>query len=211
MDLLSRIDPNEDQQIVFLGDYVDRGADSAKTLRFLYEVAQRRPDQVVCLMGNHEKMMCEFIDDPLDRGARWLRNGGLATLASFGITGLAEKPTPDRAMEACDQLEAAIPKEVLDWLVDLPLSWHSGNVWCAHAAMDPDAPPQTQRSKTMLWGHPAFLKSPREDGICVVHGHTIVDQPFNANSRIAVDTGAHRTGRLTAAYIAPQTCEFIST
>jgi serine/threonine protein phosphatase 1 len=210
-DLVAKIDPDQDQNIVFLGDYVDRGPDSAGALRFLYELAQHRPNQIVCLMGNHEKMMCEFIDDPLDRGARWLRNGGLATLTSYGIANVGETPTADQAIEACDALEAALPAGVAAWLRSLPLSWNSGNIWCVHAAMDPELAPDGQRSNTLLWGNRAFLDAPRQDGICVIHGHTIVDRPSNMNSRIAIDTCAYKTGRLTAAYIAHGHCEFINT
>ena len=210
-DLLARIEANEAEKIVFLGDYVDRGPDSAATLKLLFDLQQRRPDQIVCLMGNHEKMMCDFIDDPLDRGAIWLRNGGLATLASFGITNIDAKPTADQSIEACDALEAALPTDIAAWLAGLPLSWNSGNIWCAHAAMDPEVDPGKQRSRTLLWGNRAFLNAPRQDEICVIHGHTIVDRPFNMNSRIAIDTGAYKTGRLTAAYISHAKCDFIST
>lgn len=210
-DLVAKIDPNQDQKIVFLGDYVDRGPDSANTLLYLYELAQDRPDQIVCLMGNHEKMMCEFIDDPLDRGTRWLCNGGLATLRSYGITSVGETLTPDQVMEACEALEAALPDGIAAWLRNLPLSWNSGNIWCAHAAMDPELAPHQQRSNTLLWGNQAFLDSPRQDGICVIHGHTIVDKPSNTGTRIAIDTGGYKTGRLTAAHITHEHCNFICT
>lgn len=210
-DLLARIDPDQDQKIVFLGDYVDRGPDSAAALQLLFELQQRRPDQIVCLMGNHERMMCDFMDDPLDRGAIWLRNGGMATLASYGITDIGAKPTADQTIKACEALEAALPADIATWLARLPLSWNSGNVWCAHAAMDPEVDPGRQQSRTLLWGNRAFLDAPRQDEICVIHGHTIVDRPVNMNSRIAIDTGAYRTGKLTAAHISHGQCNFIST
>ncbi len=210
-DLLARIDPDNDQNLIFLGDYVDRGPQSAETLSLLFKLSRERPDQVVCLKGNHEKMMCEFVDDPLDRGKRWLRNGGLDTLRSYGIDGLGEQPTPDEALDACDALEKALPKGMLEWLRELPLTWNSGNVWCVHAGMDPRTTPQRQRSGTLLWGHRDFMKLSRGDGICVVHGHTIVDAPANANGRVSIDTGAYVTGRLTAARIADQQCTFICT
>jgi serine/threonine protein phosphatase 1 len=209
--LLAMIDLSNGQKVVFLGDYIDRGDHSAQTLDRVFQLSQDRQDQVTCLKGNHEKMMCDFIDDPLGRGANWLRNGGLATLASFGITRVSANPSPDEAIDASATLEAALPEGLIDWMRNLPLSWSSGNVWCVHAALDPTRQPKAQDPKTMLWGNRAFLEIPREDGICVVHGHTIVDAPVNMNSRIAIDTGAYRSGRLTAANIAEGTCEFIAT
>ncbi len=210
-DLLSRIDPNNDQRLVFLGDYVDRGPNTAETLSFLFALAHDRPDQVVCLKGNHEKMMCDFIDDPLDRGARWLRNGGAATLQSYGLGGIDERSTPDQALDASEALEHAMPKGLIEWLRGLPLTWNSGNIWCVHASMDPDIDPRKQRSASLMWGHPSFLTKSRQDDICVVHGHTIVDEPINSNGRISIDTGAYLTGRLTAAHITTERCAFIST
>lgn len=208
--LLSKIDPDAQDQLVFLGDYIDRGADSAATLTMLYELYQNRPEKVVCLMGNHEKMMCDFIDDPLDRGARWLRNGGRETLASFAID-LPKSPSPEQTLAACDALETALGLPISAWLRTLPLSWNSGNIWCVHAAMNPATSPDKQKSATMLWGHRAFLERARQDGMVVMHGHTITDRPLNANSRIAVDTGAYKTGKLTAAHVTNQQCEFIYT
>lgn len=210
-DLLAQIDTDQNEQLVFVGDYVDRGPDSARTLSRLYEMAQRRPGQVTCLMGNHEKMMLDFIDDPLGGQANWLRNGGVTTLESFGISGVSMHADADEAMAASDALEAALPADLFVWLRALPLFWNNGNIWCVHAALDPAAPPDAQRSGTMLWGNRDFLKMPRNDGICVVHGHTRVSAPENQNSRIAIDTGAYDTGLLTAAYIAQDTCRFIQT
>ncbi len=208
--LLGQIGRAADEQIVFLGDYIDRGPDSAATLKALYDLSHRRPGKVTFLLGNHEKMMCDFIDDPLGRGARWSQFGGRETLASYGID-IPMTPSSDELLEACDALEAALPSPILPWLRAMPLSWNSGNVWCVHAAMDPERAPDMQRSRTLLWGHKAFLGQRRQDDNCVVHGHTVVQNPSNRNSRIAVDTGAYMTGRLTAAYVSQESCEFIST
>ena len=210
-DLLAQINPANDHKLVFLGDYVDRGPDSADTLNQLFELAKDKPEDVICLMGNHEQMLIDFIDDPLWRGSNWLRNGGSATLASFGIKGVPVRPEPDCAIEASVALERALPRGMLEWLRSLPLHWNSGNIWCVHAAMDPATPPRAQRTKTMLWGHPNFLSVPRNDGVCVVHGHTAIDDPTNMNSRIAIDTGAYRTDRLTAAHVTTGQCRFLST
>lgn len=209
--LLSQLDGEGEagSPVIFLGDYVDRGPDSAAVLTRLHELALQAPDQVVCLMGNHEKMLLEFIDDPAGRGLRWLRNGGSATLASFGLAGVTDKDDAEDLMDVADAFEGALPDGMQAWLRTLPLQWRSGNVVCVHAAMDPARGPDDQSSRVLLWGHKDFLHRVREDDIWVVHGHTIVKEPEARNGRIAIDTGAYQSGRLTAAEIRTGNCRFL--
>lgn len=194
-----------DQTLVFLGDYVDRGPSSAEVLALLKELCATR--SAICLKGNHEQMMLDFIDDPLGRGAGWLLHGGGETLRSYGI---APPKRGGDLLAASANLEEALPPGQLDWLRALPLQWRSGNLCCVHAAMDPAKAPDRQRSRTLIWGHPQFLTTPRDDGIWVVHGHTVVKRPLAGASRIAVDTGAYQTNTLTAAEITPGSCRFVS-
>lgn len=195
--------------VVFLGDYVDRGERSREVLDFLMTLSQNEPDAVVCLKGNHEKMMLDFIDNPARAGSRWLRYGGLQTLASFGIGGLSESSGAERLTEACEELLDAMPEGMEKWLRDLPLHWSSGNMHCVHAAMDPELPVNLQGEATLLWGHPAFERMNRSDGNWVIHGHTVVDQPRIENGRISLDTGCYYTGTLTAARIAGTRCHVL--
>lgn len=192
---------------VFLGDYVDRGDRSAQVLARLF--ALDVAPMVTCLMGNHERMMLDFIDDPAGRGARWLINGGVETLESFGINGISAKSTLEQMTQAADALAAAMPDGMQAWLRALPLYWQSGNLVCVHAAMDPARAPSEQKDRTLLWGHQSFLNQAREDGLWIAHGHTIVRTPEIVNRRIAVDTGAWQSGRLTAAAISARACVFL--
>ena len=77
-------------QVVLVGDLIDRGEQSAEVLR---RVAGR--GDLVCVRGNHEAMCLEFLDDPEAYGPRWLFNGGLQTLASFGVGGVTERSRGD--------------------------------------------------------------------------------------------------------------------
>lgn len=104
---------------------------------------------------------------------------------------------------AADRLRAAMVPGLHDWLRDLPL-WHrSGDVACVHAAMDPSQPPEAQEARVMLWGFDAFHRHARRDGLWVVHGHNVVDEPSVHARKIATDTGAYFSNRLTAAAILP--------
>lgn len=214
-DMLSRLldqitsDAVGEEVLVFVGDAIDRGPHAAKVLDRLFELSHAKPQKTVTLMGNHERMMLEFIDDPSDRGARWLQFGGIETLASFGITGVSQRPDAEDALDIADALEAALPDGMLAWLRALPLCWRSGNVCVVHAAMDPQRSYEEQNEATLLWGHRTFFTQPRADDLCVVHGHTIVSEPTITGGRIAIDTGAYRGGRLTAARIDTDQARFL--
>ncbi|MEL6960637.1 MAG: metallophosphoesterase [Pseudomonadota bacterium] len=192
LDLLEKALAIAPGQIVLVGDYVDRGEDSAGVLRLLLD----RPD-LICLMGNHEEMMLKFIDDPARHGAHWLRYGGLQTLASFSVTGVAETSGPEALKAARNGLQAAMGPELEVWLRSLPSSWQSGNVAVTHAGADPALPLAQQHDRVLRWGHSDFVKSPRTDGLWIVHGHVIEEAPQHAAGRINVDTGAYATGRLS--------------
>jgi serine/threonine protein phosphatase 1 len=165
---------------------------------------------VIGLMGNHERMMLDFLGSPADGAGRWLRNGGLQTLASFGVGGITDQLTPDEAHGAANQLRDAMGADLIDWLAGLDLQYATGNIHFVHAAADPEQPMAAQEPRTLLWGHPAFSAKPRTDGQFVVHGHTVVDAPDVTAGRVAVDTGAWFTGRLTAARIAPGEIGFVT-
>jgi len=193
-----------DVPIVCVGDYVDRGEESAQVLRSLMVQMQNRAERLHCLLGNHEKMLLSFLDDPEKHGGRWLRYGGLQTLASFGV-GHARQTA---MVQTRDALADAMGTEMIAWLHGRPLTWVSGNVAVVHAAAEPAVPITHQAEHALLWGHPDFETIPRSDGIWVVHGHTIVDQPQVVSGRISIDTGAYATGRLTAAHISTKGVTF---
>lgn len=216
MRLLDRIDANirsheqEGARLIFVGDYVDRGEHSQEVLAALVAMTTELPQSVTALMGNHEKMMLDFLDRPEERGARWLRNGGLQTLASFGIGGVTAGSRDDTMLRARDEFADAVPEAWVTWMRELPLQTHSGNVHVVHAAADPELPMDEQPERTLLWGSADFLRQPRLDGAWVVHGHTVVDKPEARAGRIAIDTGAVFSGTLTAALIEPGGVSFLT-
>ena len=216
--LLGRIEADRqgadtaEDRLVFVGDYIDRGDESAAVLDRVAGLSWDRPDRVVCLMGNHERMLLDMLDDPATRGGRWLRYGGLQTLASYQIGGITQSSPPERLEEVADELRRALPDGIEDWLRALPLQWSSGDLHVCHAAAKPDLAMDDQPDEVLLWGHPSFLKTAREDGQWVAFGHTIFDAPEVRQRRIAVDTGAYYSGALTAAVIAPgRAVRFLST
>jgi serine/threonine protein phosphatase 1 len=187
--------------LVFVGDYIDRGDHSADVLRFLKGLSTQFPSHVTCLKGNHEQMLCEFLRDPLGRPKRWLRYGGIQTLASFGIAPpqSLERPSASDLLDASADLRDAIGSDMLAWLENLPAYWQSGNVWAVHAGADPHLPMTEQPEERLIWGHDLFFKIDRTDGQWVAVGHEPFDTPIAERGKIAVDTGAVFGGALTAA------------
>lgn len=215
LDLLERLlasVPEDVAQLVMVGDYVDRGEDSAGVLRHLHDLQQNVGTQhMTCLMGNHEEMMLNFLAEPERRGRRWLRYGGLQTLSSFHISLTRPEPDAEELQDVADRLTDALGPDLLDWLLRLETSWTSGNITVVHAAADPDVALEDQSRETLLWGHPEFRRKARQDGRWVLHGHTIVDAPSADAGVISVDTGAYATGRLSAALLRTDSVDFIST
>jgi serine/threonine protein phosphatase 1 len=200
----------ENPRVVFLGDYVDRGEQSREVLEALTAMKAEVGENIVFLKGNHEAMMLEFLAAPEDAAAIWLRNGGLQTLMSFGVGGVTPSTRGEEAIAARDKLRDEIG-DSLDFLHTLDLTFRDGGVAFTHAGADPALPLDMQRESNLLWGARDFLTTPRADGLWVVHGHIVEDEPYARDGRIAVDTGACFTGRLTAARIWDGEVVFLTT
>ncbi|WP_417268632.1 metallophosphoesterase family protein [Celeribacter baekdonensis] len=193
---------------VFVGDYVDRGEQSADVLERLRALEISRPNTVF-ILGNHEEMMLSFLQDPEGAGNRWMRHGGLQTMASYGAFRLSEHNAPETLRQARDRLLELLPEGVEHWLQTRARLFQSGNVVVVHAGADPTKPMDEQKTQALRWGHSRFGQVPRQDGLWVVHGHTIVDKPKESNGVISIDTGAYATGRLTAVHMVEGNTEFL--
>lgn len=195
------------QRIIFLGDYIDRGEGARQTIALLRDFAGRSGIECVFLMGNHEQMLLRFLEQPA-AGGRWARYGGLQTLMSYDIGGVTNLRDPEVALRVRDHLVQAMG-EHRGFIEALRPSHRVGNVFFAHAGADPDLPAEAQETNTLLWGCDRFHQRDRGDGVWVAHGHFVVDRPTAERGRIAVDTGAYFSGRLTAARIAEDEVTFL--
>jgi serine/threonine protein phosphatase 1 len=183
----------EKTAIVYLGDYVDRGADSHGVIERL--TRPRFPNvETVALLGNHEDMLLQFMDAPYG-ASLWLSNGGDATLASYKVKVPASF---DDFLLTQRALLGAMPRHHKQFLAALPEQVQYGDYLFVHAGIKPGLPLDRQSREHMIWIRDSFLNSGIDHGLIVVHGHTIVHDVEWLPNRIGVDTGAYTTGRLTA-------------
>ena len=168
-------DPEEDL-LVFLGDYIDRG-----------------PDSVVCLMGNHEVMLSSYLIEKRgiyntligDYSESWLENGGFQTLQQLKET------------------DAKKREELLAWVTDLPVKYQYQEFFFCHAGIDPDVPLSVQNEYDMLWRRRKWWEQYR-GAETIVAGHTPIQKIkkgtrsvkplFLPNRVILCDTGAYMAG-----------------
>lgn len=209
--LLSRIDedlkehPNAEANHVFLGDYIDRGQDSAAVLNLLIE--RGRTHRVTCLKGNHEIFLSEFLEDPAVLKP-WAQYGALATLASYGLAP-AINAGPKEQVELSASLRTAMPESHSQFLAELKLCFTCGDFFFVHAGVRPGTPLGRQREDDLLWIRDDFLLHEAPFEKIIVHGHTPVREPDVRQNRINIDTGAYATGRLTCLRLEGDKIQFI--
>ncbi len=209
--LFSRVDddlkgnPIAEAIHIFLGDYIDRGQDSAVVLDLLIERA--RTHRMSCLKGNHEFFLAEFLENP-GVFKHWAQYGGLPTLTSYGLTPTINADTREQA-ELSARLCNAMPKSHSQFLAGLKLCFMCGDFFFVHAGVRPGTPLSRQREEDLLWIRDDFLLHEKPFEKIIVHGHTPVMEPELRNNRINIDTGAYATGRLTCLRLERDKIEFV--
>lgn len=178
--LLELIQPAPEDLIVTLGDYVDRGPESRQVIDRMIQLQEQC--RVVPLLGNHEYMLLEALDQKMLLNF-WMQCGGQQTLESYGGT--------------IDQ----IPAEHLDFIRNCQRYFETESHLFFHANFDPGASPDNQPDQLLLWEHLGHSRpTPHTSGKCVIVGHT--PQPdgrvLNLEHVICLDTYCFGGGCLTA-------------
>ena len=170
--------------VLFLGDYIDRGPDGRQVIDTILELSERC--QVVTLMGNHEAMFIDFLNDPTSAAAAgYIFNGGSATLASYSD----------------EHGDYHIPQSHCDFLRGLRVYHETDDHLFVHGGI-PNIPidqiDPARHGRDMLWMRDTFLTSRFPWSKVIVHGHTPVPDVTTAGNRINLDTGCVFDGRLSA-------------
>lgn len=185
MTLLEAIAPNSQDRVYFLGDLIDRGAQSAQVVEFVQQSSYH------CLLGNHEQMLLDVMNGRASSQVKlaWLHCGGYETLASYK--------------------EGSIPQHHLEWMQKLPTYVDLGDIWLVHAGVDPTMPLTQQTAEQFCWVREEFhsMRQPYFPDKLIITGHTITfTLPGVRPGKLAqgqgwldIDTGAYhrRSGLLT--------------
>lgn len=185
-----RSDPPQSCRIVFLGDYCDRGPDTKGVIERLLRLAQR--PEVVCLRGNHDQWVEDFMLDP-SVGAAFIQWGGEQTLASYGVEAADRRDFSELSRE----LAAAVPPAHRLFLRRLRHSHVEGDYFFCHAGVRPGIPIDQQDPQDLMWIRGEFHSHGGDFGKVVVHGHTPVGDVDARANRINADTRAYETGVLS--------------
>jgi len=175
-----------DWRIVHLGDYVDRGPDTAGVLDFLTSRIAGEP-RIVALAGNHDVALVDFLAHG-DRTQMFRRFGGNDTARSYGThVDFATAATAEAGRQA-----------LLDFLSGLPRAVAFGDFFFCHAGIRPGVPLERQDPEDLIWIREPFLGHPGLHPKVIVHGHTPHDEAELMPNRVDLDTLAYASGRLTA-------------
>jgi serine/threonine protein phosphatase 1 len=190
---------------VFLGDYVDRGPCSRDVLDLL--ISRRLQYPAVCLKGNHENYLVEFLKNPvvLDE---WRQYGGLDTLLSYGLAPSLKPDAPETITLSSD-LNRVLPDSHRLFLNSLALSFTCGDFFFVHAGVRPGISLARQAQEDLLSIRDDFLLNEHAYEKVVVHGHTPVVKPEVRSNRVNIDTGAYATGKLTCLVLERDRMSFI--
>ena len=194
------------KEIVYLGDFIDRGRDSKGVIE---RVLKQVPDGMKprYIKGNHDAALLAFLADA-ETYRIWKNFGAAETLLSYGV----RPPLYDSAEqieEARAALAALLPAEHLAFFNDLELMVVTGDYAFVHAGVRPGRTLENQDEQDLLWIRDEFLSSNASFGKVVVHGHTPMPAPVRTQNRISVDTGAYATGVLTCTVLEGETARFL--
>ena len=187
--------PAEKTLLIFVGDLIDRGSSSAQVIERL-RTYRRQGVQPVFLLGNHEEVLLRILGGDAELITKWRWFGGAECLQSYGLDPGRLAHVSDE--EALAMVRSAIPQSHVEFLESFADSCRFGDYLFVHAGIRPGIELEEQSQADLRWIREPFLFDEADHGFVVVHGHTISVEVEERANRIGIDTGAYRTGLLTA-------------
>jgi serine/threonine protein phosphatase 1 len=178
--LLDALAPTADDQLILLGDYIDRGSDSRQVVQRILELD--RQCVLIPLLGNHEVMLLRSLES-LQWLVPWLSYGGQQTMDSYGGD------------------PSQIPPEHIDFMRRCRLFFETETHFFVHANYDHDLPLDQQQEDTLLWTHLTMrVPLPHTSGKKAVVGHTpqMSGDVLDLGHLVCIDTYCYGSGWLTA-------------
>lgn len=177
--LIGRLFLQEDDVLVFLGDYIDRGKYSFEVIEYLIELS----DQFNCvfLKGNHELMFIDYLSGLYEE--MFIHNGGFKTVLSY------EKHGYDIAKHN-DYTERHMPKHHMEFLLNLKPYYEVEDFIFVHAGIFPYTNMENMPNEILYWDRSFIYTARNYKGKTVVCGHTPAPDVTNYKNAICIDTGA---------------------
>lgn len=181
--------------LILLGDLVDRGPQSAEVVKRAINL-RAEFDDMRMLIGNHEECFLAALTGDVRRLRYFMRIGGDATISSYwnDDEGLATASFE----EVAERLPQLVPAEHVRFLETGEDVIEIGEYVFVHAGIRPGVAMEKQSLVDLRWIRDDFLVDDRDHGVMIVHGHTIREDVDEWPNRIGIDTGAYRSGVLTA-------------
>lgn len=157
-------------QLVLIGDYMDRGRNSKDVIYFVKELVTEC--NAIALKGNHDKMFCDWLDDPIGQRERYFRNGALETIRSFlGEIHIEGAEDESYLMWAKEILESH--EEIVTFMKQLPYFYETDDYIFVHAGINPVHEDWKMTSEhELVWIRVPFLKADHSFNQTFIHGHT---------------------------------------
>lgn len=187
-------------ELIFLGDYIDRGPHSSEVVDLLCDPALGERFELTFLKGNHEATLLEFLDNPAV-GPSWMQYGGAETLMSYDVAPPSLKGDEAGWHHASKELRNNLSDRHLSFYEGLKSHVERGCYLFAHAGVNPNKAIHDQDDSDLLWIREAFLNDDRLLSRIIVHGHTPQEALTSDNRRIGLDLGGYQTGKLGAAHL----------
>lgn len=200
--LLQRIEEDDARResarttLVFIGDLINRGDDAAGVVKTIRRISAEGRFGVRLIRGNHEEVFLLAAEGDREATRGLIGMGGAATIRSFGISD--EEASHGTFGDLAELLKKRIPAAVVDTLQSSEDLAVIGDYAFVHAGIRPGLSLADQQSSDLRWIRGDFLESERDHGHVIVHGHTISARVEQRPNRIGIDTGAYRTGLLSA-------------
>jgi serine/threonine protein phosphatase 1 len=200
--------PARKSLLVFLGDLIDRGPDSRGVVERLRTYESNRL-QLHFLAGNHEEVLLRLLAGERGILDNWLKFGGAECLRSYGtdpasLAGLSER-------QALAVVQRSIPADHARFIGGFVDTLKIGDYLFVHAGIRPGLDLSLQSQTDLRWIRSPFLDCDDDHGVIVVHGHTISETVDERSNRIGIDTGAYRTGLLSALAVEGERRWFLDT
>lgn len=183
------------QHIIFLGDLIDRGPESAAVVERAMAVSSAIANTRL-LLGNHEEVFMKALSGDEKAMRFFCRIGGRETILSYGMSE-SDYNRYDYP-ELIEALQRIVPDSHRQFIGSFEDMVVLGDYAFVHAGIRPEVPLAAQQASDLRWIRDPFINfAPQHDRI-VVHGHTITEAIDERTNRIGIDTGAYATGRLSA-------------